>query len=421
MRRTALSLILLSCAFATPTANAQDLAAAIAGALANAPTLAEAEAGTAAANARLDRARAEANPALRIDATAGLGRIDNGGFFGITADNVTPLAVQATAEMPLFAGGRISAGIDQATGRAKAARFGQDQVRLRTVVEMVRTYADLLAARKLVVRFVQLGEALDEADRQAGLRFKVGEISSSDLSQAHARKAEAEAGLARAQGSLASLEAAFARLTGMPAGDLNPLPPLPATPPSLDEALDLARAAYPGLLQARAGHTAAAAGAKAARAERLPNLGLYAEAGHVRDQFFPGYRADAASVGVRGRWSLWTGGRTSAQMRIADAEVDAAAARVRQAEQAVDAMVVDTWAGLAAAREATRAAGLRSVYAEEALRATRLEVQVGAKPMLAELDAEREAIEAQASLLQAEAAQAAAAWQLKALTDPSSL
>ena len=88
---------------AAPSVSAQDLTAAITDALANAPTLAEAQAGEAAAQARVDRARAESNPLLRIEGSYGSGRIDNGGYFGITADNVSPLALQATAEMPLYA------------------------------------------------------------------------------------------------------------------------------------------------------------------------------------------------------------------------------------------------------------------------------------------------------------------------------
>ena len=129
-------LLPLSCCLAVP-AMAQDLPTAIADALAHAPALAEAEAGEAAAKARLDRARAESNPLLRVEGTAGYGRIDNGGFFGITADDVTPLAVQATAEMPLYAGGRIASAVAQARGGAEVARLGAVQVRLQTVVQAV--------------------------------------------------------------------------------------------------------------------------------------------------------------------------------------------------------------------------------------------------------------------------------------------
>lgn len=416
MSRLKLLLLPLSCAIASPDAMAQDLAAAITDALANAPTLAEANAGEAAAKARLDRARAESNPLLQVEGSYGTGRIDNGGFFGITADNVAPLAVQATTEMPLYAGGRISSAIDQAHGGAEMARFGAEQARLQTIVLAVSTYADVMTARKLEQRYDQLVVALAEMERQAGLRFRAGEIASSDMAQARARKAEADAGLAQAQGRRASAEAAFQRLTGKPAGDLAPLPNLPQVPPTLDEAVDLARQNNPALRQARAGVDVARAGARSARAEGRPTVGAFAQAAHVRDQFFPGYKADSVSLGVRGRWTLWAGGRVASQTRAADADLDASEARLRQADLTLEGMVIDSWQGLVTARRMTEASRLRHDAAAEALRGTRLEARVGAKPTLAVLDAEREAIEADAALLQAEGMQTVAAWRLNALT-----
>ncbi|OCC24210.1 type I secretion protein TolC [Croceicoccus estronivorus] len=416
MRRLILALLPLPCLAVAPVAAAQDLSAAIADALENAPVLAEADAGERAARARLDRARAERNPLLRVEGSVATGRIDNDGFFGITADDVRPVSVQATTEMPLFAGGRISSAIDQAKGGAEIAKLQAEQARLQTIVQAVRAYAETLTARKLETRFGRLVTELTETERQAELRYRVGEIPSSELAQARARKAEADAGLASAQGRRISAEAAYQRLTGKPAGDLAPLPDLPETPASLDEALDLARNANPALGQAREAINVARAGVRAAEAEGLPTVGVFAEASHVRDQFFPDYRADSFSVGVRGRWTLWAGGRVAAQTRAADADLSATEARLRQADQMLEGMVIDAWQGLITARRMADASLLRRDAAAEALRGTRLEAQVGAKPTLAVLDAEREAIEAEAALLEAESMRTVAAWRLNALT-----
>lgn len=408
--------LLLSGLAVIPHAAAQDLAAAISDALVNAPAIAEASATEAAARARLDRARAEGNPLLRVEGSYGAGRIDNGGFFGLSADNTSPLALQATAEMPIYAGGRVSSATDQARSGAEIARFALDQARLQTVVGAVTAYTDVLTARKLEARFAALVAALAETERQSALRFQAGEIPGSDLALARARRAEADAGFAQAQGRRISVEAAYLRLTGKPAADLAPLPGLPVTPPTLDEATDLARNANPELRQAGAAVEAARAATRAARAEALPTVGAFAEAAHVRDQFFPGYRADSMAIGVRGRWTLFAGGRVAAATRAADADLDASEARLRQARLALDGMVIEAWQDLSTARRMTLASRLRVDAATEALRGTRLEAQVGARPTLAVLDAEREAIEAEAALLHAEAMQTVAAWRLNALT-----
>ena len=415
MRRQILPLFSLSCALATPAA-AQDLAAALSDALANAPVVAEAEAGRAAANARLDRARAEANPLLRVEGSVGAGRIDNGGFFGITADDVNPLAVQATAELPLYTGGRIASAVGQAKGGAEVARLQAEQARLQTMVQAVSAYAGVLSSRKLEDRFARLTAELREVERQAGLRFKVGEIASPEVAQARARRAEAEAGLAEAQGRRISAEAAYERLTGKAPGALAPLPDLPPAPATLEEALDLARNGNPALKQAEAGVTVARAGTRAARAEGLPTVGAYAEAAHIRDQFFPDYRADSVAIGLRGRWTLFAGGRVASQVRAADADLAGAEARERQARLALDGMVIDAWQGLITTGRVVEASRLRHEAAAEALRGIRLEAQVGAKPTLAVLDAEREAVEAEAALIEAEGMRHVAAWRLNALT-----
>lgn len=411
-----IGLLTLSCVVVAPEAMAQNLAATITDALNNAPTLAEASAVEAAAKARLDRARAESNPLLKVEGSYGAGRIDNGGFFGITADSVSPVALQAMAEMPIYAGGRVTSAIDLARGGADMARFGAEQARLQSILLAVSTYAEVLTSRKLELRYGQLAGELAETERQAGLRFHAGEIASSELAQARARKAEADAGLAQAQGRRASAEAAYQRLTGRPAGDLAPLPELPLVPPSLDEALAMARQNNPALRQARAGVDVARAGARSAMAEGMPTIGAFAEATHVRDQFFPGYKADSVAVGLRGRWTLWAGGRVSSQVRAANADLEASEARARQAEQTLEGLVIDSWHGLATARRMTDASRLRRDAAAEALRGTRLEARVGAKPTLAVLDAEREALEAETALLQAEAMQTVAAWRVNALT-----
>ncbi|MGC1269123.1 MAG: TolC family protein, partial [Croceibacterium sp.] len=121
------ALFALSCVVVAPTAAAQDLATAIDAALATSPTLDEAQAGEAGAAARLDQARAERNPQVRLEGSAGFGRIDNGGFFGISADNVVPLSVQLAAEMPLFTGGRVASAMAQASAGRDVARHAQDQ------------------------------------------------------------------------------------------------------------------------------------------------------------------------------------------------------------------------------------------------------------------------------------------------------
>ena len=420
MRRlTALSSALLAALplLALPfPVNAQDLPSSITDALVHAPELEEAKAGEAAASARLDAARAEGHPLVGVDGSIGTGRIDNGGFFGFGAASTTPLSLRAEAEMPLYAGGRVAAAMAQARGGLDIAHLQFVDARSQTIVATVSAYAGVLSARRIEVRFQQLAAELAEVERQAGLRFKTGEIPASELAAATARRAEGESALAQAQGQRITAEAQYRRLTGHDAGKLAPMPAPPATPATLDEAMDGAHRSNPALAEADKGIDIARAGLRAAKAESLPTIGAFAEATHARDEFFPGYQADAVTVGLRGRWTLWAGGRTSAKIHEADAGLDASEAKARDARDSMDTAVISAWTGLATANRVVAATAASATADAEALRSTRLEAKVGAKPTLAVLDAEREAAAADAAAITAEGQRLIAAWQIDALT-----
>ncbi|MBU1824859.1 MAG: TolC family protein, partial [Alphaproteobacteria bacterium] len=81
----------------------------------------------------------------------------------------------------------------------------------------------------------------------------------------------------------------------------------------------------------------------------------------------------------------------------------------------VASSVIEAWSGLDSAERSLVAARDGDAAAREALRGTRLEVRSGAKPPLAELDAEREAIAATARLAEAQAMVQTAAWRLRLL------
>ncbi len=399
---------------AAPAA-AVSLDEAIAAALATAPAALQAEAGLEAADARLRQARGAALPSASVSGSIGTGRLDPKGYFGLTAQDVTPRAAMAAIEQPLFAGGRINAGREAAVAGRAGAQATLALTRATLAAEVANAYAAILTAnREVELRRAQLAQ-MAEIERQAGLRYKAGEAPSTDLSQARARLAETEAGLAAATGERAGAIARFQALTGLDADALQPLPPPPAQPPTRDTAISSALSANPALAMASRSVDAAAAQAKAARADWLPSVGAFAEASMVRDQFFPDYVADQAVVGVRARWTLFDGGR---QGRIAEADANRRAAQAAQdgARRTLQAETIAAYEGMTAARLMVDASVRREAAAAEALRATRLEVKVGMKPQLALLDAEREAIDAAVAAARAQGALVAAGWRLKALT-----
>ncbi len=400
---------------ATTSAQATTLDEAIAAALVHAPAVAMAEAAHDAADGRVKQAIGAALPTATISGSIGTGRLDPQNFFGLGAANVTPRMAQAAIEQPLFAGGRIMAGMDQArAGRAMAAATRR-AMRAEIATAVAAAYGGVLTTEHAVRLYQRQADTMAEIARQAALRFKAGELPSTDVAQAKARLAEARAGLARAEGQRATAVAHYRNLVGQAPEALAPLPAPPAIPASLDEAVTMAADYSPAIARAEAGVTAARAARRMAKADLMPTIGAFAEATSVRDQFFPDYRSDAATVGVRARWELFSGGRTMGRIAETSAEARAAEEGLRAARMGIEEQVISAFEGVRAAALVEQAAHDQAQAASAARDSVRHEVRVGMKPQLALLDAEREALAAETAASQARADHVVAAYRLNAL------
>lgn len=381
----------------------------------NNPVLAQTHAQADAAAARLKQAEAARLPTVTLSGEAGTGETDLGGFFGFGRANVDPRAAAVELRQPLFAGGAISAGVARARGGKDAAFAQLGGARALLSAQVAEAYVGVLSARELLALHEAQVAQMQEAARQADLRFTRGETARTDLRQAEARLAEARAGLARAKGDVARSRAQFIVVVGVEPDALAPLDDAPATPATLEDAVGEALLSSPSLKMAQASARAADAGVRYAQAGRLPSLSLAATASTVRDKFFPGYQADDVTVGVEGRWTLFAGGAISA--RVSEARADARAARAAEdaAEAAVRAGVVGAWSDLLTARAMLAAAQEQSAATLGALDNVRHEVRVGQKPILDLLDAQREALAAQSAVVAARGGAIVAAYRLQAL------
>jgi outer membrane protein len=410
-RRLALLLLLLPAA----PAGAVTLDEAIAAALSHDPSIAVADAGRDAADGRVTQARSGALPTVTLRGSVGYGRLDPLGYFGLNAADVTPITAQASIEQPLYTGGRVAAETARARAGLAASEAGRGAARAELAAAVAAAYGDVLTSATMIDLYRHLVAETAEIERQARLRYKAGESPSTDVSQASARLAEARGGLAGAHGAGDSARARYRNLVGTDPVGLAPLPAGPIPPATLDDAIAIASLNSPAIAQAEAAAEAAKAAVRGAKADRLPSVGAFAEAGVVRDQFFPDYRANAATVGLRANWQLYNGGLADGRIAETSAEVRAAQARLQAARMQVEEQVISTFQGVRTAALMAAAAADQARASDAALTSIRHEVRVGMKPQLDLLDAEREAIAAAARAARARAEQVVIAYRLDAL------
>lgn len=413
--RAVLVLTLLAGAAAPLGASAMTLPEAIALARRANPGLAQVQAQSDAASARLAQARAGRLPSLTLSGEAASGTTDLGGFFGFGQSDVSPRAASLQLRQPLFSGGGVSAAIARA-GEARAAALAQvGGATAMLSAEVAGAYVGVLSAQDMLTLSQAQVVQMKTIAGQAELRFKGGEIPRTDLDQAMVRLAEAQANLARAEGRLARGRAHFVSVVRAEPDGLETVVTPPAAPASLDEAIATASQSSPMLLTAQAAERAAGAGVRYAQAERLPSLALTATASTSRDQFFPGYSADGVTVGVQGRWTLFSGGAVSGHIDEANAELRGARARLDVARAQVREAVIGAWGDVATARAVMLAATDQARAATSALDSVRNEVRVGQKPVLDLLDAEREALAAASALVAARGDVTVSTYRLNAL------
>lgn len=353
------------------------------------------------AQAELDSARALGNVRVDLSAGGGVQNTDTNSPFAFTEGGQSLLQAQIQASKPVWTSGRIPASIRAAQAGLGAAGFDTEAARQQLILDVVTAYADLNQARETVV-IRENNVALAGEQRQAAEdRFRVGEITRTDVSLANAREEGAKANLAAAQASLAAAEARFAEVVGAPAGQLAAPPPRPDLPRTVDIALEQALDQNPAILSALANVRAAEEAVRAAKAALKPQVSVV---GRASAQEVWDYEYKDTSVSVLGQATipLYDGDQIRSQTR-------AAKARLRQAESGLDlarrrviANLTAAWSGLLAADRAITASRAQVAAAEIAFNGTKEELSVGQRTTLDVLDTEQDLFDARLSLLAAQ-------------------
>lgn len=224
---------------------------------------------------RVPQARSSYGPKLNYSLTYGWQR-DNfeqaaGGYFAVQGWSTTASAILT---QPLFTFGRNSAqervALAQRDYQSGVLRSAEQQA----MFDAIGSYVGLLRDRFGVQIAADNLDLLERelTDNQA--RFKVREVTSTDLQQVETRVELGRAQLLRAKRDAASSEASFLRAVGTPAGELAAPNPLSLPVRSLEEAYAFAELHNPIVSAAQARERVSRASLDAARSDLLPRIDL---------------------------------------------------------------------------------------------------------------------------------------------------
>jgi outer membrane protein TolC len=330
---------------------------AVARAIAASPRLARLSALEAAAEAQARGARADRWP--QVDVGAGYTRrseVPELAIFAPTNNPAQPVErivvfpniqdnwrLRAGVALPIWTGGRIGGQIQAAEQGKTAAGEDLRAGRADLVLETKNAHWSLVTARESARVLQESMKAYDAHLADARNRERFGMAARNEVLAVEVERDRVELERLRAEAGADVAEANLRRLLNLPPDTrVEPREPLeaPATPPPDVEALvaeaQAARAERKALA-ARAAAAEAITGAE--RGARLPQVALtggYTYANPNRDIVPPTADwEDTWDVGVGLTWSVFDGGRRSANEARARAQADAAREQLRELDRAI--------------------------------------------------------------------------------------
>lgn len=269
--------------------------------------------------------------------------------------------------------------------------------------EAVTAYMDVYQNRQIAVLRERNLAALNEQVRAARARLDVGEGTRTDVAQADASRSTAVAALNSARADVKSAEAAYVQVVGVQPDKLAAASAAKNLPGSPAQAFAVANAGHPGILATQYAVNAAGYNVKAKEGALLPSVGLTASASHL-DTYAGTSQADgnSASIGVGVSIPIYTGGRSSAQVRQSKEQLGQARIEVDVVRDQVRQAIASAWSQLEAARASVQANRDGIAAAQLALDGVIEERKVGQRTTLDVLNAQNDLINAQIALVESQ-------------------
>jgi outer membrane protein len=302
---------------------------------------------------------------------------------------------------PLFRGGKTVADTKTAQANIQAQRAQLANTEETVLLSAVTAYATLVQDLGIVDARRNNVRVLIEQLESTRERFRVGELTITDVSQAEARLEGGKADLVLAEAQIRIDEAAFIHVVGERPGKLSELPLFGALPASEEEAVALAMDASPLPVSAQYQISAAMYGVSSANAALLPQVNLNAFIQQQQDFQVPGDNYNQYGLVVQATIPIYQNGSEWSTVRQAKQLVGQRRNQLDSARRTAAETEIRAWRNLDAARARVTSFESQVKANQVALDGVRQEALVGSRTTLDVLNAEQEVLTSEVSLIQA--------------------
>jgi outer membrane protein len=316
-------------------------------------------------------------------------------FFGV------PRGGSFNVSQTLFDGGRTTNAVAEAEAGVFAARAMAEFTEQMTLQSGAAAYMNVLRDTSLVSLRKNHVSVLELQLYYTRQKFRVGEVTSTDVSQAEASLGQARSEYSAAQAQLRTSIADYHRVMGVDPERLEPASSIERLlPTSVEGAIAVAIQEHPSVRAAMSEVDGAEFAVHAAESALAPTLSLDGQVQHQEDFFgYHGARLFAADVRASLKVPLYQRGEEYASIREAKEKLGRARLDLDVQRSEVRANVVSSYSRLEATKAEIKSDQATVKAAEAALNGVRQEAQVGQRTTLDVLNAHQALLNARTNLL----------------------
>ncbi len=377
-------LALLMSVSATMSANADTLKTALEKAYNSNPALKSARAGAQAVDENVAIAKSGFRPTLTID----------GGYSDSKVNTNAPIkpvdgynrSLTATISQPVFSGFRTINSVGSAKSYRKASYASLMATEQNILLEAAIAYLDVMRDEAIVKLQKNNERLLKKELDETKERFKVGEVTTTDVSQAEASYASAQSQRISAEGNLEASKAVYKQIIGeAPKDVIDPKEIEKLFPESLDEATNYAKEHSYSLEIARHTLKAKKYDVSTNKGELLPSVNAYAQAGRIKSQnwaYDKNPTNNAVEVGVNFSMPIYNAGMSRAKIRQSKYYRWQAQEDLQNTQDALYSNITSFWEYLSANKAKIKSVNAQIKAYQVALNGVREEEALGNRTVL---------------------------------------
>ena len=399
---------------------AETLGGALAKAYLSNPDIGQQRAGVRASDENIPKANAGFLPTINGQASYGYSHTEFSAPLSVGGGSGTldahPRGFGVTVNQNIWNGDRTINGVRQAESSMLASREQLRNTEQNVLLNAVTFYMNVLRDSAILSLNRANVDVLKEQLRNTQDRFNVGEVTKTDVAQAQASLAGAEAQALSAQSTLQSSIAGYRQTIGDEPKDLAPVKPLDKVlPKTLNDAIAISQVEHPAIVAALHGVDAAELNVKIFEGALLPTLSAQLQANQQWDspalQVIPN-RVFNVTATAQLNIPIYQGGAEYASTRQAKEQLTQQELTAAQQRDTVRSAVTSAWWLFAVSPAVIRSSRAQVDAAAVALAGVREEAKVGQRTTLDVLNAQQTLLNARVQLVSAEHDQVVASFAL---------